>query len=785
MPDSPEIPFTINDEKVIKALNNIITKAEQMDKTFETVMKNIEAKIGKTPDGPEGIKKFNKGLDVNKKKIGAVAKGVAAVGTSAALAFGAAAAGAVRLAQNNDRVIIQQEKTKKQFDDLIYTIGAKLAPIAYEFWGALGTLIDGASEKVEGLNNDGILKIAAFIRAAGIVAQDVFKNMSLDIDIVQKGFEAVGEVIKGLFTGPAGLATAAGNVAALNVEIGQLSDQKINVGAKFAGEMAKALTDLREMNESGFFNFRRQTKQAIKELEKLNKELDKMVSRFLDDAQAAELDLLNPEERIKREAEIARALVDSQLQQIQALAEKTGREIDLTEEKKAIILAINEEEIKQLRKLRDSEAEEYYEDLVKREEDAIEQRFLLKIEAARREYEQLGLSEEDFQKQRQFLFLQADIEILQNRLKFLEAGGVEALRIQEQIAQAQAEQNALGLFQVPDTDNPELLNAFDRIKQKVLDTLKISEEDADLLLGTLANAFNGFVDLQSQETQRALDENQRLIESLRKRADTVEKELDREVDLNRKGSATFITDKKRELAEIQKEEAKAQAEREKLQRKAAKQKLIQDAAAQASSLTTGVANIIAAESAKGLLGIAFALTAIIGIFAMFKRFKAEANKETRVYRGGRLKDYGFVNKRGRTDVPGRGRGHRVEDSNLVLGGAEFVSSEDISRENERFLSNLNNKRYKGIDLLELAENAVDLKNMNRHHSGRSRTLSKAEKNRQEMLYASAVNNALKTHLNGLIQYYDSQEKIHPLKEDDVGYIKDDGNGRIDIIKFKK
>src|SRR5690606_24555805 len=96
-----------------------------------------------------------------------------------------------------------------------------------------------------------------------------------------------------------------------------------------------------------------------------------------------------------------------------------------------------------------------------------------------------------------------------------------------------------------------------------------------------------------------------------------------------------------------------------------------------------------AEASKGVVGLAIAGLAIPTFLALFRAAQSQARAAVgvgqRAYKGGPLAEYlggrrsGFVDRGGRSDIPGRGDGYRVQGTDLVIGGDEFLMNERTSR----------------------------------------------------------------------------------------------------------
>lgn len=242
--------------------------------------------------------------------------------------------------------------------------------------------------------------------------------------------------------------------------------------------------------------------------------------------------------------------------------------------------------------------------------------------------------------------------------------------------------------------------------------LGIDDQEGKLLGQAVNKAFQSVNAAILDGINAQIKANDAQVAAIHNRVTEAESALAKEEELQRSGAANNVESKRKELDALNKEEERARAEGTKLKKKALAEQLIVDELSQASSLIVAEANILASETkSKGLIGLAIGIAGIITMIALFASFKAKAkaaaaDSSVKAYKGGKLEDYqeksGWVNKEGRTDKRG-GRGHRVEDSNLVLGGKEFVTNEDTATRHGRFLEAMNKGKYDGLDLFNLTE----------------------------------------------------------------------------------
>ena len=444
--------------------------------------------------------------------------------------------------------------------------------------------------------------------------------------------------------------------------------------------------------------------ERLEKIREINKALDDQVKKIQDAAQKAKLETLDPTERIQAEAEIANAIVEEQFKILDQLAKNAGKEIDLTKEKAAILEQIEKGKIEAIQKLREKDITH-----------------VEKIE---------------------------DLEAKKRR-ESMEA----TLADMKDIAPKQVEV---------------ILTPLEALNKKLGEAFGLKADDFAEVMAGMANSLNSLFNSMTSGTERQLEENEALIESIQERRDVLEADLEKELERQEAGLANNIDSKRKELEALRKEEEKAEKEREKLRKKQLAQKLIADGLTQTSNLITMGSNVIAAESGKGLLGVGLALAAIAAFVSMFSSFKNGASKK--LYTGGPLDQEGvtgFVNKQGRSDRNG-GRGHRVEDSNLVLGGKEFVVNENTSMRHDDFLEALNRGEFDNSDGLHFAMG---------HHkelSHNTAVVGAIESRKASAGLAEAMERAIGRHMGGLASVIRSKETVYAYSPGDIVVKEKDG-----------
>lgn len=268
---------------------------------------------------------------------------------------------------------------------------------------------------------------------------------------------------------------------------------------------------------------------------------------------------------------------------------------------------------------------------------------------------------------------------------------------------------AKGIFlQVKDAVKKESNTALESVLESLADVFHlkgkdvISVEEAKQIFGGLKTAFSDVLSGISALNEAAISEQERLIAALDERLRKQQEVVDKEQEIAEKGLANNVASEKKRLDDLQKLRDEAEKKRLELQRKAARQQLLVDSAQQISSLATGAANVLKAESNKGLLGVLFAIGAIATLFAVFAKAKATAAKASEIpkFRKG-TKLQGPPHEHGGlaiSDSAGRTVGEAE--------GGEWLIGSQPSREHDTFLKRLNAGQYRGVDLVAVASKAT-------------------------------------------------------------------------------
>lgn len=319
--------------------------------------------------------------------------------------------------------------------------------------------------------------------------------------------------------------------------------------------------------------------------------------------------------------------------------------------------------------------------------------------------------EEDLARERLKINLEIDKRILQARLLNLEflktASSQELDGMRNQIKLIDRQLQDLGVTASQSGD------IFDDLKDQIKESLNLSNDDLSKLESAITEfAFIG-ADLFSDLRDARLKILDNELDAIRDRRNEIEGQIDREKELYENGYANNYETLKQSLEEQKSLEQQFSDEREKIAKKQAKTKFAAETVAQGASLLTASSNLLAALSPLGPAGVAIGWTAIAGMLVAFASLKRKLYSEIdSLYDGGDLAEHitykertGETRRSGRVSQYGNGktdkygqRGHRVQGTNLQLGGDEFIINSGETQRNISFLTKFNNGKYRGIDM---------------------------------------------------------------------------------------
>ncbi len=493
--------------------------------------------------------------------------------------------------------------------------------------------------------------------------------------------------------------------------------EKENLAAlKASALLAQANKDAVKFGEErkiqGFIQAEREAaeaaaKERLARIKEVNEALEKQVKMITDAADKVHDETLDPEQRILAEANVAKASIEEAFRALDEKAKAAGKEVDLAREKAALLLAIEKHTAREIEKVRNQGLEDIEDVAVK------------------------GLQTTE----------RAAVDIVGN--------------VQAAVKKM--------------SDSPEVQGSLLTLSEKLQKAFDIDEDTLNAIVSGIGNVFDAVFDATNANTDAAIAKNDELLDSIRERQQLLDEDLDKEKERQDAGLANNLANKSKEREILAAEEAKALKEQEKLRKKQLAQQLLQDGIQQASSIASMAANVLASPgvSLLGPAGIPIAIATIAAFIGIISKIKSSSKK---LYTGGPLDQEGvtgFVNKQGRSDRNG-GRGHRVEDSNLVLGGKEFVVNENTSMRHADFLEALNRGEFDNSDGLHFAMG---------HHkelSHNTAVVGAIESRKASAGLAEAMERAIGRHIGGLAGVINSQEDNFAYRPGDIIVTKKNG-----------
>lgn len=285
----------------------------------------------------------------------------------------------------------------------------------------------------------------------------------------------------------------------------------------------------------------------------------------------------------------------------------------------------------------------------------------------------------------------------------------EALNIDKQIAALEQ-----GRKNLNNAAKATFKNFGDVVKDGLKKAFGLDDETAGEILSGFNQLKSAVIDVINSGYELELSTLEKSIEARQERLDEIKAQIEEEEQRKKDG---YANDYDALVAAKANEEQLLKAEQKKaldIKKEQLKQDAILNTAQQAGALATTVANILSGASKLGIGGIFVGLASIISMFAIWRRYKAQANSlAQQAYKGGLIGDYLKPGVKGQSDRPGYGKGHRVEGTNLSIGADEFLTNAESTRKNLPFLREFNSGKYDHIDLQELFNRRAPVYNKGR------------------------------------------------------------------------
>ena len=331
-----------------------------------------------------------------------------------------------------------------------------------------------------------------------------------------------------------------------------------------------------------------------------------------------------------------------------------------------------------------------------------------------------------------------------------------------------------------------------RLKDSILDTFQITEEELNIITGLLGDTLSNFTDARTAAIEREIDAQEKLIQGLSAKVTETKSLLQQEQDAYNKGNANNLRSTKERLAAEEKALREAEEKKLKLEEKAAKRRLLIDSLQQASSIALAGAQLVAAEASKGLVGIITALSGVALIAKVVSKAKGIAQQFSApptFFKGANLdKFFSGQTKRGnKKEFPAMTK----HGDPLILHGDEYVMPNQPAKEHLSLLEDMHKGKYAGIDLKHIIDEAIKpgalmtrqtlptdrINRMNQKH-----IIIKEKSN--NALTESNVRDIIEQQTGEILTYWKRQPQVTPTP---WGYVKrtDDGlNVKEEIVKIK-
>ena len=725
--------FDFDDRPGLEKLANL---GASMDNLSQSVQ-DLQGFIQGTAEGiAEGFKDVDKVIDDSGKKVGKTAGIYAELSRQAVLFFKKAAKGAVDLANENARIAETSEKIGKKADDVRKVLSDKLAPIVFVIQQTILKLLDKVAKGGADINNSVIVKIAAGIKGIQAVFGRAFRNLSNSIKITINEAKILGKNIQAIFSTGTNKQSIKAEIEALRKENEALSKDIRFVGDAYREAFDATKKSIGDLVNSGYFNLKKANKEQIDQILKLREEYAKLTGQIQQQVEQSRIDAADGLKRLELEEKAALREIDLIEEEARALAKQAGIQFDqeknlneirfniesqFQQERKELIDKTNAEIAKESRELFKKAFGIYFEDLDE----------LGKKSAAKR------LKDED------------------DLFDKIRAKNNKALADQAKDAEAEARRRLD-------------LGPLGRFREDLFKSLNLTDEQGDFLLDSVGQALKGVEGLFTASINARLQENDRLIQNIQQRRELVQSQLEEELRLQKEGRANNVASKREELLQLQKEQEAAQKERDKLEKKARAAQVVSDSIQQTSSLITTASNLFKGFSNIPIVGLALGAAAVAGLFILFNSIKAKAaaaaKPQERLYKGGSLrnrlkKDRGYVNwLGGRSDVPGFGDGHRIEDSDLVVGGREMVVGADAAAaQSDRFWDDVNSGKYNGIDLeTALMDPRTNNRKINAGFEKKHTKIVRFESKQKQYISRDEMESIIKAQTQDMIRYLKSK-----------------------------
>lgn len=258
-------------------------------------------------------------------------------------------------------------------------------------------------------------------------------------------------------------------------------------------------------------------------------------------------------------------------------------------------------------------------------------------------------------------------------------------------------------------------------------------DDAPDRLGIALQSLDALGDAFSNYVDRRIADSQRLIDSLRELRDAQEDDLEEQLERRERGLSNNVLATERALQETTRLEREAFEEQQRLRRQQVATEF----------LVFGARTVAQAANTPFPGNIPAIIAAVALVFSTIQQLRGLSTES--------FSEGGFIGKPGTRWRSDRyGKGHRIEGSNVVVGGDEFVINGRTTQLQRGFIEDLNAGHFDHINLAELAKDGF---------RSRDTVLNQRQAAYNQRALNRAMSRAMSQHTDGVVSYMKKQKKI--------------------------
>lgn len=296
------------------------------------------------------------------------------------------------------------------------------------------------------------------------------------------------------------------------------------------------------------------------------------------------------------------------------------------------------------------------------------------------------------------------------------------------------------------------------VNDQLVSAFGIDADAAAAIEAQFSKVFADIVQGWQKATAEQIEANDALQESLTKRSETVQQQLQNEIEIAKLGYANNVEAKQKELNDIGAAQKKAQEEGLRLKKKQATQEIILSELQAGVSLAEAIAKTFTVYSGIPFVGVALAAVQVAAMVALFLgyRSKMKSISAGALHEGGRPIDYLLPGESPRRDAPGQGRGHQIEGTGLRMGAYEMIINEKSTNANLPFFKAVNAGNFDGVDLMAAVNGRKLLPSLKLVYDEISNISDNKSAEKQSQMITVAVEAAMEKHLAGMKRYFDNR-----------------------------